>query len=230
MHVRDLHKFFVRYSFYPLLLASALACLMVIARLRFDPSPAYAHMIWNLFLAWIPYSCSLWLRWIDKPTLRWWWLIVPGAIWLLFLPNAPYMLTEFVHLLHVPSNVLWYDIGMIATFAWIGCVLAVVSLSIVHRAVTARLGLVTGWFVVLISAGLSGFGVYLGRFLRWNSWDVVRDPHGLITDLAARLLDPFSHPRTYGVTAMWATLLIICYLTVISVRGSLPSRHDLPNS
>lgn len=220
MRRRALHHFLLQTSLYPLLLASALACGMIGARLLVYPSPAYVHMIWNLFLAWIPYLCSLCLWALHQRDRSAWLLIGPGALWLLFLPNAPYMVTEFVHLLRLPVFTLWYDIGMIAAGAWTGSLLAVVSLQLVHEIVAARLGRVSGWLTVVAAAGLSGLGVYLGRFLRWNSWDVVRDPHGLFTDLATRMLNPLSFPRIYGVTIMWATLLLICYLTIASIRTS----------
>jgi uncharacterized membrane protein len=199
-------------SLAPMIFASGIACSMVVTRVVMSDSWAYAHMVWNLWLAWIPYLCALAMEAIARAGGRWS-LLPVGAIWLPFLPNAPYLVTDFVHLLEIPAIALWYDIGMLAIFAWTGGCLTAASLRSARQLVVARAGRFTGDLFVLLIAILGGFGVYLGRFQRWNSWDVVLDPGGLLADVAARLMDPAGHPRMIGVTGMFAALILVCYLT-----------------
>jgi uncharacterized membrane protein len=102
---------------------------------------------------------------------------------------------------------------MLALFAWTGCFLAVASLNIVQRLVALELGVQRSRLFVLGAVLLSGQGVYIGRFLRWNSWDVLVRPHAVLTDIIRQLSNPFSEPRAYGVTLLFAALLLLCYLT-----------------
>lgn len=141
---------------------SAIACGVVAARVYLSRDWTYAHMLWNLILAWVPYLLALLLN--NQRDARAWRTIAIGGLWLLWLPNAPDLITEFLHLADYPTVVLWYDVGMIALFAWLGCVLAVQSLAIVDDMARDRWGGVAAWLVVVTSIGLSGFGVYLGRF------------------------------------------------------------------
>jgi uncharacterized membrane protein len=126
-------------------------------------------------------------------------------------PNAPYILTDLVHLLRGPVFRWWFDVGLICSFALTGCFLAVASLRIVHTIARALAGELIGWATVLWCALLGGFGVYLGRFLRFNSWDVLTEPWHVFRAIAVRIFDPFNHSQAYGVTFMFAALLLACY-------------------
>lgn len=212
-HAPTIHRFLSSRLFYPLVLSSLLAGVIVAGRVYFTHSGMYVFLIWNLFLAWIPYLASLWAAFSHwRHPEHWWRLIIPGAVWLIFFPNAPYILTDFVHLQHTQSFTWWYDVGLIATFAWTGCFLAVASLHSMQTLVTAFLGRVVSWLFVIVTVGLSGLGIYLGRFLRWNSWDLLVNPYGVLSDIAVRVSDPLSHPRAVGVTGMFAALLFVSYL------------------
>src|SRR3954452_2347324 len=132
--------------------------------------PAFAFLGWNLVLAWIPFVLSLGMAAVhdrDGPRPLLW---VLGAGWLLFLPNAPYILTDFIHLGRVGGAPLWFDAALIGTFAAAGLGLGLASLLVVHYVVEARAGRVVGWAVAVSSLELSAIGIYLGRFPRFNSW------------------------------------------------------------
>jgi uncharacterized membrane protein len=205
----------VRQSLYPLLLSSLLAVALFAGRVYRSHNTSYFSLLWNLFLAWIPYLISLWANQLHQyHPPRWWYLIIPGALWLVFFPNAPYIVTDFLHLQERPSIPLWYDIGMLAAFAWTGLFLAVFSLQTMHRLVRHYLGSILSWAFVIIVLGLSGLGIYLGRFSRWNSWDLFLRPKGVLRDVVVPLLNPWSHPRAFGVTFLFAALLLVCYLTL----------------
>jgi len=225
LHLRKTHTFLRRESFYTLVLATVLACAILIARLYMTRSWLYFFLSWNLFLAWVPYLCSLMVRVIHEAQPRNWSLLLPlVALWLLFFPNAPYIITDLVHLTRRTDFPLWYDIGLIATFAWIGCFLAVASLHSMQSVVRAVAGWVVSWLFVLSSIVLGGLGIYLGRFLRWNSWDILYDPSSILYDAIGPFLNPTQNLQAVGVTLMFSAFLFICYLTFIAARGD----HDTP--
>ena len=175
--------------------------------------PSFGFLPWNLFLAWIPFVLALCLAVVHDrggPRLLLWAL---GAGWLLFLPNAPYILTDVVHLGEggVP---LWFDIGLIGSFAAIGLGLGLASLLVVHRIVQARAGRLVGWLVAVSSLALSAVGIYLGRFPRFNSWDILTNPESLLAIVLYRLNDPFGNPFLLRFATLMSMLLIGSYLLV----------------
>ena len=184
--------------------------------------PAFVFLTWNLFLAWIPFVLSLGVAALHGrggPRLLLW---VLGAGWLLFLPNAPYILTDFIHLGRVRGAPLWFDAALIGTFAAAGLALGLSSLLVVHRVVEARAGRVVGWAVAVSSLMLSAIGIYLGRFPRFNSWDVITDPHGLVPVVLQRLADPFGNTFLLRFGAVMSTLLLASYLVAwVLGRGLL---------
>jgi uncharacterized membrane protein len=108
----------------------------------------------------------------------------------------------------------WYDVLMLFWFAWTGLLLGVVSLYLMQEIVTRGLGAAAGWVFVVVAAGLGSFGIYLGRFLRWNSWDLVRRPGPLADELLGRVTDPSSQARLLGFTALFALLFLFVYVAV----------------
>jgi uncharacterized membrane protein len=194
----------------PALLSLWCAALLVL-RVGLSGSPMYVFLAWNLFLAWIPWWAGRAFRAAGRrrasPALQLGWL----ALWLLFLPNAPYITTDLLHLGWRPPVPLWYDLALLLSAAGTGLLLGYGSLLEVQTAVEARFGRATGWSLAAGALFLSGFGIYLGRFRRWNSWEVLTDPAGLFRDVVDRLLYPASHPRAYGVTLVFGSGLLLGY-------------------
>ncbi len=220
-HIRRLHRFLAEHAFYALALSSALAVGILTARVLRADQGSFIFLVWNLFLAWVPYGWSLWAATIQRRYPRdWWRLLIPGALWLLFFPNAPYIITDFVHLRERPPVPLWYDIGLLAAFAWSGCFLAVVSLQTMQRLVRQLCGRIVSWLFVAASIGLSGLGVYLGRFERWNSWDLLFYPQDVLAAAVRPILFPLSHIRPLGASAMFATIMMICYVMFIATSST----------
>jgi uncharacterized membrane protein len=213
--LRSAHRRLASTLFYPSAAASALGVALVIGRALNTGVLVGTFLVWNLFLAWMPYLMALWAESADRRA--WWHALLPGALWLLFLPNAPYIMTDFVHLEGL-EMIWWYDIGMLLAFAWAGCLLGVVSLHLMQRIVRERLGAAASWAFLLSSCGLSGLGVYFGRFLRWNSWDVLFSPRGLAHELLQVLGDPAQYPRLIGVSGLFACFLALGAITLAAVR------------
>lgn len=220
-----LHRFLMARAFYALLFASVLVCALFAVRVERTGSWHYRWLVWNLFLAWVPFGASLlteWLR-VRRPE-RPWRLLAPALLWLAFLPNAPYIVTDLMHLGHRADPWLyWYDVIMVVAVAWTGCVLGAVSLGIMQGIVAHYLGRGTGWLFVLVSAGLCGFGIYVGRFHRWNSWDLLFNPMLLLRDLATVFLHPLQHPRPWALCALFASFVLVGYLTLVATRSALPA-------
>lgn len=176
-------------------------------------------MVWNLILAWLPWLFAVPMALVPSRVGQAWRLLPSFGAWLLFLPNAPYMVTDVLHVRHTQAAPVWFDAVMLFAFAWTGCLLGFSSLKIVHARIESWLGRAAGWIFVGGAAVLTGFGIYLGRFLRWNSWDIVTRPRGLAWDVAARVLRPDQHPGTWAVTLMFAAVLIVFYASVVGARS-----------
>jgi uncharacterized membrane protein len=197
----------------------ALSILLIMGRVVMTGRLTFLFLVWNLFLAVIPFALSTMLG-AAKGTLKARVLVPVGAAWLLFFPNAPYILTDLFHLDARPGVPLWYDLAVILTCAWNGLMLAYASLADMQRLVQLRLGPITGWAFAVVALLLSSFGIYLGRYLRFNSWDVLANPLTLFYDIVNRLIHPFSFPGTWGVTLVFGVFLLIGYGTVRALGRS----------
>ena len=206
----------LRHLFRPILalaFASLFSCGLVALRIVLTTRISGLYLVWNLFLAWMPLLFALAAVLIaqTRPQRRGLFL-GSGSAWLLFFPNAPYILTDLIHLGSKHQGRYWTDLVLILLFALLGLVLGFVSLFLMQRLVTQRHGWPAGWLFVGLVAALSGFGIYAGRFFRWNSWDVVFDPVSIIADLAAWSFSIPSSPRGLVIPALFGTLLFIAYL------------------
>ena len=180
-------------------LAGGVACRVVATH-----SAELTNLVWNLFLAWIPFVVALALYDCARRRATAAVLLALGCTWLLFLPNAPYIATDVIWLGDLASGTHWHDPLLIAAAAGLGLVLGFLSLYLVQAVVAERLGRVAGWMVAMVALALSGLGVYLGRYERWNSWEVVTEPSKIFGGLASGVLDPLAHPRPLGLSAFFA--------------------------
>ena len=194
------------------LFAASLFCVaLVVVRNVHTGNFDLRYLIWNLFLAWIPFALAVFVydRWRrHRGGLL---LIVLGVLWLLFFPNAPYIATDFVHLEHDPLIPYWYDAVTIAAFAWIGVLLGFASLYLMQTVVRQWRGAVAGWIFAFAAIGLGSLGIYLGRFLRLNSWDAVEHPSVLPRILHAVARDPFAYQEAIAVTVLFTAALSFAY-------------------
>ena len=157
-----------------LLAASALSVATLEIRVHETGSSYYRFLVWNLTLAWVPFALAVaaYARARRQVDVLVWVLLVP---WLLFFPNAPYLLTDFIHLDEGPAP-LWYDALMLSAFAWTGLLLGFGSLYLVQMILRRAFGRAIAWTGVLGALALASLGVYIGRFIRFNSWDALLHP------------------------------------------------------
>jgi uncharacterized membrane protein len=198
--------------------ASALCLALELAR-EHRYGADFRFLVWNLILAWVPLILALVVYDGYRRGATLVGLAPALALWLLFLPNAPYIVTDFVHLSASSRAPLWFDGLELSAFAWTGMLLGFVSLYLVHAVLRHRLGVPAGWCVVLCILALASVGVYLGRVKRWNSWDVVTEPGAKLAELQAHLGDPTALARGFGVTVVVTGLLAAAYFVFYALIG-----------
>jgi uncharacterized membrane protein len=180
-------------------------------------------LLWNLFLASVPLMWGAAFRTATERKHPLWAALFFG-LWLLFLPNAPYILTDLVHLEPRGNVPLWYILATLMSCASAGTLLGYISLSEVHIVVQRNFGKVAGWAVASLSLLLCGFGIYLGRFLRWNSWDALTKPVSLFQTIIGQFIDPGPHPHPVSVTLVFGIGLIVGYIALRNFAVEL--RHE----
>lgn len=186
----------------------------------------FRFLLWNLVLAWVPLFLALlaYDRYRSgSPLAR---LVPTLLLWLLFLPNAPYIVTDFGHLSRSTPTPLWFDGVTLSAYSWTGLLLGFVSLYLVHAIARHRFGARAGWCGVSIVLVLVSAGVYLGRFKRWNSWDLVVRPGQRLAQLVQHLGDPVAVAKATAATVVLTLLLGLAYLTFYALIGTRLELQD----
>jgi uncharacterized membrane protein len=204
----------------PALLAASAFCVALVAyRRHHTGDPFYDFLVWNLVLAWVPLVLAL-FAYARARAGGGALVVVLGVLWLLFFPNAPYLLTDFIHLHESAATPLWYDALMLAAFAWLGLALGFASLYVMQTIWDRAAGRAVSWLGVVGALALASFGVYLGRFLRFNSWDALIRPRRIVQVVRTQLDNPFEQPRLLGALVVLTGALTIAYLVVYSALGT----------
>ncbi|MEZ4918546.1 MAG: DUF1361 domain-containing protein [Saprospiraceae bacterium] len=187
-------------------------------RFMYTDTKVFLFLNWNLLLAFIPWALTSLV--IIRPRLQKSKLVLFVLLgsWLLFFPNAPYILTDLFHLRLKSSMPIWFDLILILSFAWTGLLFGFLSLWDIEKILQNYM---RKTYVLLSSIGLlfiGSFGIYVGRFLRWNSWDILTEPLHLMYDIGDRFINPFDHPRTWGMTIFMGIFLNMIYLSFRLIR------------
>ncbi len=186
---------------------------LVLFRIEASSDKNGSELLWNLFLAALPLVwSSIFQRAITRK--RWIGASVTFVLWILFLPNAPYLLTDLIHLEPKPNIPEWYILAMLLSCAATGTLIGYVSLMDVHATIERRFGFTAGWLLALASLMLCGFGIYLGRFLRWNSWDALTRPLDFARTVIGQFADAGPHPHPVPVTLIFGGGLVIGYVAL----------------
>jgi uncharacterized membrane protein len=198
---------------YLLALLSAVALTLLAGRLWATGSWTGIFLVWNLFLAWVPLWVVLLLhnklqnQAISQPTL-----VAGLVLWLLFFPNAPYLITDLMHLKESPDNLVWYDSLLGFTMAMAGLCTGMYSVLWVHRLILKVWGQTTALIVIPSSLLLSSYGIYLGRFGRWNTWDVISDPLALCKYVVRSVHNPLAVQTTLAFSFVMLLMYAVFYL------------------
>ncbi|AOW21746.1 DUF1361 domain-containing protein [Urechidicola croceus] len=203
--------------------------LLVIFRVQMTNSYFYLFLIWNLFLAYIPFGISTLLsqnKRLQNSNYKFWSLFI---IWLLFLPNAPYIITDLFHLNRGKAMPVWYDLLVISSFAINGFFLFFISINDIHLIIKEKFSNSKAWIVSVSTFFLCGFGIYLGRFLRWNSWDIIQKPFQLVNDIVERVLYPMQHLKTWGVTIGFGLFFTLSFLVFKVLTFQVKESYKIDN-
>lgn len=203
---------------------------MIGVRVERTGSGYYRFLLGNLFLALMPLMFSSGLRIADRLKFHWTIRIAILGLWLLFLPNAPYILTDILHLPRANQAPAWYDLALLLSFAGTGLLMGYLSLIDVQSLVTKSYNMVLGWIVAIVSCVLSGFAIYLGRFLRWNSWDVIFSPT-LVLDMFGLVRHPTSNVQPMSVTLIFGGILALGYVSLrLLLESGMTKKSSAPGS
>ncbi|MGZ4033983.1 MAG: DUF1361 domain-containing protein [Bacteroidia bacterium] len=195
-------------------ISSAMSVVLLFFRIEWSGNLSYIFLSWNLFLAWIPFLFSLILTECNKQPVSRIKLFALFCGWLVFFPNAPYILTDMFHL-HIRKEIpLWFDLVLIVSFAWNGLLLGYASLFEIQHFLIARFSQNAVSFFIGISMILSGFGIYLGRYPRYNSWEIITNPIDLFSNIFNMLIHPMQNTRMVGVTFFFSVFLMVSYWTL----------------
>jgi len=183
-----------------LLTLTALSLATVVARIIATQEVLYLFLVWNLFLAGLPYMfAKISARQKNAAGFGVKTLFFMG-LWLLFLPNSFYIVTDFIHIKRSQSHLIYLDLLTIASFAITGLMYGYYAIQTIRRIVAPHLTKGYLSLATLTIYILCGFGIYLGRVLRWNSWDIITDPTRLLYDISAMLLSPSTHKLPWAMT------------------------------
>jgi len=188
------------------------AC-MIAVRITRTGTGYYFFLVVNLFLASVPLFFSSALRIATHWRLHWAMRLAVFSLWLLFLPNAPYILTDILHLTRASHAPAWYDLAMLLSCSGTGLLLGYLSLIDVQTIIARSFSPAWGWIVAMVSLVLSGFAIYLGRFLRWNSWDVLIEPTRVF-EILGGIVHPWAHMQAVAVTLIFGSILTLGYITL----------------
>ncbi len=206
----------------------SLLCFAIsVFRFLYTDTKVFLFLNWNLFLAFLPWLFSSLI--IIKPKFQRNRIVILILLcsWLLFFPNAPYILTDLFHLQLKLSMPVWFDLLLILSFAWTGLLFGFMSLWDIEQTLSKS---IKNKMIPVISVGLlflGSFGIYIGRYLRWNSWDVLRDPFGLLYDIRDKVINPLDHPGAWGMTLFMGLFLNMVYWSFRLIRKRNESKMPL---
>lgn len=193
-----------------LLLSIGFTVSLVAARFLFTGNVTYFFYPWNLILAILPCLFSRRLPHAKSQVAGW--LLMAG--WLLFFPNAPYLITDVFHFQERYPVPKWYDLILVISGAWNGLVLGIISLMQVEQFLRLHIGPKVVQIACVLLTLLAGYGVYIGRYWRFNSWDIVAQPETLFKASARSILRPHHNLQLWAFTIAFAALFYTIYITV----------------
>ncbi|MBI4697392.1 MAG: DUF1361 domain-containing protein [Nitrospirae bacterium] len=188
---------------------------IVLFRVHYSGHTHYYYLLWNLFLAVVPYGIAVFIYKYYCQNPKKYLFVLFLLSWLIFYPNAPYLITDFLHLRTAYRAPVWVDVLMYFSLAWTGLVLGFASLRLIHIVFEINFGKVRGWAFVIVMVILGSLGVDLGRYMRFNSWDSIQKPKLLFLGITERILNPSQYLGIYGMTICYSAFFLLAYLSIV---------------
>jgi uncharacterized membrane protein len=194
--------------------------MLVLFRIAYTGRYLFISMIWNLFLAFIPYALSNWIsNKINRNSKLS--FIISTLIWLLFIPNSFYIITDLFHLNKNGPSPVWYDLALLFSFAWNGLLFGIISVRQMERMFEQFFNKRFDLLFVYPVMALNAFGIYLGRYLRFNSWDVVSNPVLLLRDVYYLIVHPLRNRVDWGMIICYSVLMTLIYVSLKKLGRTL---------
>ncbi len=196
-----------------LILNSLVASLLLILVSVYSHNFSFLYFIWNLFLSWVPLIVSVILIYLLRKKL-WssWSALILSFIWLIFIPNSFYMISDFIHLIEVPINYILYFTVAFTAIIYSASINGYFSLYLIHREINKRFSFKASWFLVALICLISGYAIYIGRVLRWNSWNILTNPGGILFDVSDNFLHFNSLKNSVFTSFLFFVLIFSIYL------------------
>jgi uncharacterized membrane protein len=204
-----------------LVISGLFSCFLLLARMLVTGTLLFAFLPWNLFLAFIPY----WITGMIKNRIsileNKWKLVACLLACLVFIPNSFYIITDLFHLNFITNAPKWFDLLMIFSFAWNGILFGIISVRRIEWIVTLQTRKIGGEMIVFAVMFLSGWGIYIGRFLRFNSWDIITNPFSLFGEILNMIIHPFQNGYAWGMTLCYSVFMTVFYFTIRKLGENL---------
>lgn len=198
--------------------------ILLIARIIYTEQFIYAFYPWNIFLALVPLISSRRLLNQNRLGIK---AFCYLAIWLLFLPNAPYLVTDLFHFKERTGCPLWFDLILVSSASWNGIITGTLSLMQVEQFLARHFKQKWVQVGLLFFIMLCGYGVYLGRFRRFNSWDIITNPFDLAYYIKNSLVHPHQNLSAWAFTIVFSLLFGIIFFTI---KGLNAGNEEVKNS
>lgn len=202
-----------------LILCSLFSVGLMIFRIIYTGHLLFSFLVWNLFLAFAPYAISKHMS--IASTSNKWKFFLYTFVWLLFIPNAFYIITDLFHLDMNEDVPLWYDLALLLSFVWSGILFGVLSVRQMEKLFERNFNKKFDLLFILPVMALNGFGVYIGRYLRFNSWDVLTSPFQLVNDIVYLFIHPIRNRFDWSMIVCYTILLTLIYYTIKKLGKAL---------
>ena len=182
--------------------SSMSAILLFLARSIVTGTTRFSFMAWNLVLSLLALAASVAFVYFWQLHKKWL-SVITFVVWLFLLPNTFYMLTDFIHVQDSGDINMLFDVVLIGLFAMNGFLHGILSLLLVHKSLLKRYPPRQTACAIAGILLASSFAVDMGRYLRWNSWDILINPNALLFDLTNTLFNPDNYHRSFLITAVF---------------------------
>lgn len=211
------------------MISCCFSCILLCGRVVATGYTTYTFLLWNLVLALVPYAISNWLPVSRHRFKNKWLFFFLFALWLLFIPNSFYIITDLFHFRNITSAPGWFDLLLLLSFAWNGLLLGIVSLRKIEIVLHAKRGRNFSHLVVFAVMWLNAWGIYIGRYLRYNSWDVITQPFALFGDMVEMMLNPFDNRTEWGMIMCYAVFMALLYMSVKKLSSLFNQQEQIQN-